>query len=374
MKVDKVLKRLAARPDDRAELRRVARALGSELPKQRAEELTKFRATLARQLATDESYSDGYLRSMLDVTAEYEVSLREVSDESAVQRLALRKEWRDVLTLLRDGPRLPSDIAAELGRDRPTITRLLKRLRTAGLVEAYAQDEVDGRIRPHRLTLDGQRLVAGLDAGVSAETERGIRIAVALFQHLETHASAHQAELDTVARAFLGDASSAAAAVSLWSSETRVAGLAAEFDGELHRLTSGAAAVGGRNQLFWDHGSTLLAQLRARRPQEMPVFVRTTNDAWGAWAFALDGDQTGLSRTIVNGDILSRTIEAPPQYALLYDDPGVLGADRHNPDMQLLINQADAKFVVTTGEDVVPEGFVQLSLDPDADSSGKDSH
>ncbi|WP_428264031.1 helix-turn-helix domain-containing protein [Haliangium sp.] len=367
MKVDKVLKRLAAKPEDAEELRRVARALGSELPRQRLEVLRAFRAGLARQTEPEGTFADGYLNGMLDITAEYEVSLRQVADESERQRLAMRREWREVLLALREGPMLPSEIATVLRRDRPTITRILKKLRIAGLVEAYAQDEVDGRTRPHRLTLHGQRLVDGLDAGVSAELERGIRIAVALFDHLVQHVSSSQSELDVVARAFEGDPGSAAAAVSLWRAEARDAGLLTEFDGEFHLTPGGAAPVGGRSKLFWDHGTALLARLKEQRTTDFPVFVRTTNDTWGPWAFALQNDASGLSRTIVNGDILSRTIEPPPHFDLLYDDPAVIGADREIPAMQSLIQQADARFVVTTGEDSIPEGFVQLELAPGKD-------
>lgn len=367
MKVDKVLTRFSTSPEDERELRRVARALGSELPHQRLDVLRRFRAGLANQAVAGGSFARGYIDGLLDVTAEYEVSLRQVADEAELGRRALRKDWREVLLLLRHGPKLPSDIATALHKDRPTITRILKKLRAAGLVEAYSPDDLDGRTRPHRLTLHGKRLVEGLDADISADLERGIRIAVTLFREMVEHPSNTQAELDTVARAFLDEPGAAMAAVSMWGTEARDAGLIAEFDGEYHLTPRRTSPVNERNEILWSHGTALLARLKQQRSADIPVFVRTTNDAWGAWAYALQDDTTGLSRTIVNGDILSRTIEPPPHFDLLYDDPAVLGADRDIPAMQALMQRADAKFVIATGETSIPEGFVQLELEPGKD-------
>lgn len=367
MKVDKVLTRFAGAPDDVRELRRVARALGSELPRQRVEVLRQFRAGLAQQPVKSGSFAQGYINGLTDVTAEYEVSLREVAEEAEIGRLALRRDWREVLMQLRDGPKLPSDIAASLQKDRPTVTRILKKLRAADLVQAYSHEEVDGRTKPHRLTVHGQRVLDGLDAGISADVERGIRLGVALFRQLTGQSSCSQAELDTIVRAFLDDAGAAAAAASLWGAEAKTAGLVTEFDGEYRFMPSSTGPVNGRNEILWSHGTDLLARLKQKRSPNIPVFVRTTNEAWGAWAYALQDDTTGLSRTIVNGDIVSRTIEPPPRFDLLYDDPAVIGTDRHIPAMQTLMAQADGKFVVTTGEDPVPDGFIQLEIYPDVD-------
>lgn len=367
MKVDKVLTRFAGAPEDEGELRRVARSLGNELPRQRIDILRQFRAGLSQQEVRPGSFAQGYVNGLLDVTAEYETSLREVADEAEIGRLALRRDWREVLMLLRDGPKLPSDIALVLHKDRPTITRILKKLRVAGLVQAYSHDEVDGRTRPHRLTLHGQRVLEGLDAGVSSDIERGIRLGVALLRQISARSSASQADLDAIAQAFLDEPGAAAAAVSLWGAEAKEAGLLAEFDGEYQLMPRNSEPVNGRNEILWSHGTNLLARLKEQRSQNIPVFVRTTNEAWGAWAYALQDDTTGLSRTIVNGDILSQTIHPPPQFDLLYDDPAVIGADRHIPAMQTLMEQADAKFVITTGTDPVPEGFLQLEIYPDED-------
>ncbi|WP_045119126.1 MarR family winged helix-turn-helix transcriptional regulator [Haliangium ochraceum] len=336
------------------------------MPRQRPEVLREFRAALGRQAFDAGSFANGFANALLDVAAEYEVSLREAADEAEVGRLALRQEWREVLVLLRGGPRLPSDLAEALHKDRPTVTRILKKLRAAGLVQSYALEE-DGRTRPHRLTAYGRRVLDGLDVEMPSDVERGIRLAVALFQEMFEHGSRSRADLDALARDVLGDPSVAAAAVSAWGSNVREAGLVGKFDGEYHLTPQHAVPLSARHEILWSHGASLLAQINAHRRADVPVFVRTTNEAWGAWAYALQDDSTGLSRTIVNGDILSRTIEPPARYDLLYDDPAVIGADRQIPTMQSMMDHADAKFVIASGEDRVPEGFVQLDLQPKKD-------
>ena len=57
---------------------------------------------------------------------------------------------RQVVELLRSGPRRASDIAADLDMSRPAMSRHLKVLRTSGLVEV-ALAEVDARERVYRL-------------------------------------------------------------------------------------------------------------------------------------------------------------------------------------------------------------------------------
>lgn len=58
---------------------------------------------------------------------------------------------RDILRRLRQGPARVNDLAAEHPVSRPAISRHLRVLRQAGLVEADAS----GRERPHRLVQDG---------------------------------------------------------------------------------------------------------------------------------------------------------------------------------------------------------------------------
>ena len=60
---------------------------------------------------------------------------------------------RQVVDLLRHGPRRASDIAAELGMSRPAMSRHLRVLRTHGLVGVELTD-VDARERRYQLRPD----------------------------------------------------------------------------------------------------------------------------------------------------------------------------------------------------------------------------
>lgn len=372
MKVNKVLTRFASAPEDDQELRRVARALGSELPRNQLEVVRNFRSLLARIALPEGSFAAGYVASMLDVAAEYEVHIRQVEDTQELERLALSEGWREVLLQLYEGSKLPSEIAASLGKDRPTITRTLKRLRGAGLVQAFANDTIDGRMRPHRLTAQGRRLLEGLEANnrvLTAELEQGIQVTVELFRHLVSHATTPERALDEVATAVLGDKTAAAAVVGAWVRASKNAGLiTAIADGSQvmngYRLTADSAPIGGRNEALWHQAPSLLTQLQQRKPEQVPVYVRTSDASFGAWAYTLlNQDTTGMSRAIVTGDILSDAVEPPDRrFDLVYDDPAAISADSKHPTMRAFMEQADSKFVVTTGDEDAPDGFIRLRL------------
>jgi hypothetical protein len=89
MKIGKVISRLASDSSDPDELRRVARALGNELPRNRVERLREFRSQLAcvaigsqAEANIDEvSYATGYVAGLSDVSTEYEVAVNGVEDK-----------------------------------------------------------------------------------------------------------------------------------------------------------------------------------------------------------------------------------------------------------------------------------------------------
>lgn len=394
MKLDKVITRLIAALDNPAELRRAARALGNELPRHRLDVLRSFRAKLARISVAENSFTAGYLAAMLDVSAEFETSVRQGEDMHALEQLTVREGLRELLLALDSGPKLPSELAIIMGKDRSAITHALKRLRVAGLIEAHSADMPDGRLRPHRLTVVGRRVAATLQADISAELERGIRVAVALFQHVLTHPASAAGELDAIAADKLADAGAARAAVDVWAEETRNAGIIAERNSDAPQLAHGTvphsdplfgtsstprflddelsngvpqSVVDPGSDALWEQIPGLLQQLDEHKERDVPVYVRTDDAGWGAWAFALhESDRTGQSRTIVNGDILSRAVAPPPsRFALVYDDPTKIYADSNQPAMREFLDRADDKFVVTAGEDDVPEGFIQLRMFPE---------
>jgi DNA-binding MarR family transcriptional regulator len=236
MNLDKVLSRFVAVPHDQAELRRLARSLGNELPRERLDVLGSFRAGLARapvfEGAADglhiDSYAMGYVASMLDVIAEYETGLRQRRDQEALEELALREGWRDVLLALREGPRRIAELGVMLGEQRDHIARVLSELCAAGLVRTPGRDALDRRARRYRLTVDGERVAEAVDRGLPDGVARGIRIAVRLLQHVLVSASSPADALETIAEELLLDPRAAAEAVSVWAEEAMDAGLIGE--------------------------------------------------------------------------------------------------------------------------------------------------
>ena len=402
MKVNKVLKRLSATPDRKAELSRVARALANGLSRQRVQTLREFRAGLAKVDVPEESenylYATGYLTSLLDVTAEYEVFLQGVEDSQEVARTALREDWRAVLVELNESARLPSDLAIRLGKDRPTVTRILKRMRIAGLVESFAHDSLDGRMRPHRLTIRGRNLLEQLAAKdnnpaahavhLSDEIAQGIALAVRFFQQIGEHPDTTAEELDAIAKEMLPRSGNAWDAVQVFATETERVGLRARAAkaGAGHEPTDIASNPAGAQAApspaterrtaarqsanavvsddhEWSRIPAILSELAQYKDTDTPVFVRTTDDGtWGAWAYALQ-DNAGGSRTIVQGDILAQSLSPPPdqRFALVYESPLAIAADRQEPAMRAFLERATDKFVIASSDDQIPEGFIALS-------------
>lgn len=392
MNLEKVIHRFSTAPHDRTELRRLARALGSELSREQLEVLRSFRAELVRvpevvEADTDidpRSYAVGYVASMLDVTAEYETHVRKDMDEQTLEHMVTHEGWRDILLLLRQGPRLPSEMADELGEDRSKITRALQKLRAAGLVQAYPSDSPDGRKKPHRLTVLGRRIASGLDTGVSPDVARGIRVAVGLFRHLLTNLSSSASALEDIAGEMLGDEHAASEAVRAWAEESKQAGLISEGQGDYEQIAANIRPSDGVPQPMlargseavrstedpWQTAPAVIREIMRRDPEHMPVYVRTNDRSWGAWTYAL-GKLESPGRTIVDGDIASHSVEPPEQrFLLVYDDPEAVRADRDEPTMQAFMERAESKFVVASPGDNMsdmPEGFIPLTV-PEEDS------
>lgn len=396
MKVKKVLKRLSSAPDRKVELNRVARALANGLSRQRLITLREFRAGLAKIHIPENSenrlYATGYVASLLDVTAEYEVFLQGLEDSQEVTRTALREDWRALLVELNSGAKLPSDLAARLGKDRPTVTRILKRMRTSGLVESFAHDSLDGRMRPHRLTIRGRNLLEQLSAEgenltpqqparLSRDIAQGIALAVRFFQQIGEHPDTTPEQLDAIANQMLPEKRRSSEAVRFFAAETERVGLRARSSDSAE--PSAPATPGGHGGVpagdsdsaapqavaavsaptEWKRIPAILSELAQYKDTDTPVFVRTTDDGtWGAWAYALQSDATGESRTIGKGDILAQSVTPPSRrFALVYDNPEAINADRQEPAMQAFLERATDKFVIASSEEQIPEGFIALS-------------
>jgi DNA-binding MarR family transcriptional regulator len=376
MKVQKALLRLAA-ADDPTELRRVARALASELPQQRPETLRTMRAGLARAELPEKSFAAGYVAGMLDVASEYEGHVHAELDRAAQCELAARPDARAVLAALAEKPARTTELAALLGSEPATVANLLDELELAGLVQAHAIAEDDRHMRPYQPTLAGRRALDRLAPVLSPDIETGIRIAIRMLGYLNRHDASPASALQEIAEEALHDPEAAVAAVQIWAAEAQGAELVAESNTPppghdnhapqrnevFYTSPSRPAPADVRSQRLWQHVPVFLAQLEARREARVPVYVRTNASGWSAWAYALQSqDATGMSRTILDGDILARSMSPPDQrFDLVYDNREALEADRDEPMMRAFLERADAKFMVATHDDEVPEGFTRLA-------------
>lgn len=355
---------------------------------------------LAREHSS--SFAAGYLESMLDITAEFETTVREHADVSEADGLAVREGWRDILFALAEGLRLPSEIADYLHEDRSRVTRVLGRLRAAGLAEVTPEDPLDGRMRPHRLTSNGRRALERLGRDDADGTVQGIRLAIALISMVMGRDATAISDLERVAFHILGDQDSAAQAVETWTQVFTDSGMMRDIRSgpnptyERYTITTGKGStpairvpveqpansnerterpetrVSGNlpaqvsSDAPWQQVPRVLALVRQRADDPVPLYVRTNDSTWAAWAFTLGQDNVSQSRAIIDGDIITRAI-TPPQtrFRLLYDDPSALRADVHNPTMRALIDSADEKYLVaypgSEFEDI-PQGFVHIDM------------
>jgi len=370
MKIKKVIDRFAKVAPNSVELRRVARALGHELLMGRRDILEGFRTEITQVPISEASYEAGYVNGLLDVTVEVENSLHEAADRDVIHQVVQRDEYRKVLLVLAGGPETPENLAIWSGDDRTTLSRVLNELRQWGLVQCYAGAMTDTWTRPHRLTAQGRKIVGKFSSELSPEVSRGIGIAVNLFRHLLTHPSSPATALEEIAVAELKNPTAAAEAVRVWASESMRARLVDTLEAVSvagNPAVQVTDTVSPRNHALWANLPYVMTQLKEREHALMPVYVRTSNVDWGAWAYALrSGDMAESSRTIVKGDIVSNAVLPPSdeKFTLVYDNLDSISEDAKEPTMQAFQQQAERKFVVTSAEDTIPDGYIQLRLAP----------
>jgi DNA-binding MarR family transcriptional regulator len=335
------------------------------------------RAGLAHADLPEKSFAAGYVAGMLDVATEYEGHVHAEIDRATQHDIAARQDARAVLSALAMNPARPNELAAFLGSEPSAVAHLLDELETAGLVQAHAIEADDRHMRPYHLTLTGMRVLDGLPPALSSDIETGIRIAIRMFSYLSRHESSPASALQEIAEEALHDPDAAAAAVHTWAMEAKDAELVTESeipppahgiplpsrDEVFYSSPRTPTPADARSQRLWQHVPVFLAQIEARRDARVPVYVRTNASGWSAWAYALQSqDETGMSRTILDGDILARSVSPPDQlFDLVYDNREALEADRDEPTMRAFLERADEKFMIAAHDDEVPEGFTRLA-------------
>ena len=157
------LSRVAANPNDLAELRSLAADLAHESERQPVEVLAEVRRGLLARLQPTSEGARTYLLAIRDLLSGIENARTErAAAEERRQVAEVKRGWHPILAALREQPLRPSDIAEQLGMDRGQVSRELKAMRTDELVEVYASPGEDARSRHHRLTPDGRAIAEKL--------------------------------------------------------------------------------------------------------------------------------------------------------------------------------------------------------------------
>lgn len=164
-----------------------------------------------------------------DAVADSLGALREVVAKAQRDRFddesAIKDRWADVLCAVQLGTSRPSRIAKLLGITGGAVSKIVRDLRSAGLVAQAATDGSDGRARPLHLTHDGERLLDRQGARV-ATLQSQVETIVSLQRMIvEADAPVSTAQLTAVVeRGFAGPASPSAVA-EFFVDEAEAAGL-----------------------------------------------------------------------------------------------------------------------------------------------------
>ena len=159
MTLEELLNELERAPGDARLLHALGGALGVEMSKRRLGRLQPALRTLAQTGKHEHSYEAGYAAAVADVVGAFQAVLAAEAEEIDMAALARQSPYAEVLFSLAEGHQTATAIAVRLGKNKSSASRALASLRAAGLVTAYAGPDTDDRLRPHKLTLRGERVV-----------------------------------------------------------------------------------------------------------------------------------------------------------------------------------------------------------------------
>jgi DNA-binding transcriptional ArsR family regulator len=186
--VRKVLDALRQHPTDRGRTMVLCREVVLELPGQDWDTLRELesmigalRVNLENEHRDDTAYLTGVLAALGETLATFELAARRVEERQLRQKLA--KHHAALLEHLEE-PRQPSDLAKTLNQRLSQVSRTLRQLHQAGLVEpSEPTEEQDGRSRLYVRTG-----LADLLLSTPAATSP---VAVAALARTKQHALSH---------------------------------------------------------------------------------------------------------------------------------------------------------------------------------------
>ena len=173
-------------PADPERLRALASSLGLELTRRRGDHLGAAMAALgaamrapdvARARVADTAstgFRAGYLAAIEDLLRAFQAELGEEESERELVHYARAEPYRGVLLAMGTGAATSTEIAAAMGKHKSSASRALAALREAGLVASYSAPDGNERLRPHALTLRGQRVLTELRRQAEPGQRRGL--------------------------------------------------------------------------------------------------------------------------------------------------------------------------------------------------------
>lgn len=176
MDVAELITWFAEDPTDPHRLRSLGSSLGVEVSRRRLDHLAAVMQAIGRvahgggalaaarssTAATDARFQVGYVTAIEDVLRAFQAELGEEESERELAHYARTEPYRGVLLAMGSGAETSTEIAASMGKHKSSASRALAALRDAGLVASYSAPDGNERLRPHALTLRGQRVLAEL--------------------------------------------------------------------------------------------------------------------------------------------------------------------------------------------------------------------
>jgi DNA-binding transcriptional ArsR family regulator len=159
MTLEELLVEIEQSPGDARLLRALGGALGIEMSKRRLGKLQPALRTVSRAKRSDHGYEDGYAAAVVDVVGAFQAVLAAEAEEADMAQLVRQSPYAEVLFALAEGHQTATAIAGRLGKNKSSASRALASLREAGLVVVHDAPDTDERLRPHRLTLRGERVI-----------------------------------------------------------------------------------------------------------------------------------------------------------------------------------------------------------------------
>lgn len=138
-------------------------------------------AETAEAKAADD-FTRGYLAALQDQLDASLLHHQRMADDDDVARVVRRPLVRQVLTSLSEDPTRSSDVARQLDRAQPSISRVLKELQDLNMVDI--SDSTDKRERLYRLTATGRVALSRTALTLPTGLRAGLRIATTVFAEL----------------------------------------------------------------------------------------------------------------------------------------------------------------------------------------------